>query len=55
VEASLTGSMLLAGVILKLGSFGLLLLAPTLTSHSSLFIYLTLSGGIVCSAVCCRN
>lgn len=55
VEASLLGSMLLAGVILKLGRYGLLLLAPNLTSQASLFIYLTLSGGIVCSAICCRN
>lgn len=55
VEASLIGSMLLAGVILKLGRYGLLLLAPNLTSHSSFYIYLTLSGGIVCSAICCRN
>jgi len=55
VEASLIGSMLLAGVILKLGRYGLLLLAPSLTSLSSIFIYLTLSGGIVCSAICCRN
>ena len=55
VEASLFGSMLLAGVILKLGRYGLLLLAPSLDSKSSFFIYLTLSGGIVCSAICCRN
>jgi len=55
VEASLLGSMLLAGVILKLGRYGLLLLAPSLVSQSSLFIYLTLSGGIVCSAICCRS
>jgi len=55
VEASLLGSMLLAGVILKLGRYGLLLLAPNLASSSSLFIYLTLTGGIVCSAICCRN
>lgn len=55
VEASLIGSMLLAGVILKLGRYGLLLLAQNLTSHSSIFVYLTLSGGIVCSIICCRN
>jgi len=55
VEAPLLGSMLLAGVILKLGRYGLLLLAPRLASQSSFFIYLTLSGGIVCSAICCRS
>jgi len=55
VEASLIGSMLLAGVILKLGRYGLLLLSPNLVGQSSLFVYLTLSGGVVCSAICCRN
>jgi len=55
VEASLLGSMLLAGVILKLGSYGLLILAPYLSSLTSVFIYLTLVGGVVCSAICCRN
>lgn len=55
VEAPLTGSMLLAGVILKLGRYGLLILAPYLTSLTSLFIYLTLSGGVICSVICCRN
>merc|ERR1719187_2902160 len=55
VEASLIGSMLLAGVILKLGRYGLLLLAPSLWSNSSFYVYLTLSGGVVCSAICCRN
>jgi len=55
VEAPLIGSILLAGVILKLGSYGLLLLAPYLTCHSSFFIYLTLLGGVVCSAICLRS
>lgn len=55
VEAPLIGSILLAGVILKLGSYGLLLLSPRLYSYSSFFIYLTLLGGVVCSAICFRN
>merc|ERR1712212_160325 len=55
VEAPLVGSILLAGVILKLGRYGLLLLSPFLSSYSSLFIYLTLLGGIVCSSLCCRS
>lgn len=55
VEAPLIGSILLAGVILKLGSYGLLLLSPHLYSNSSIFIYLTLLGGVVCSAICFRN
>lgn len=52
VEAPLIGSVLLAGVMLKLGSYGLLSLAPFLSSNTSVFIYLTLSGGVVCSAIC---
>lgn len=55
VEAPLVGSILLSGVILKLGSYGLLLLAPQLTSTSSIFVYLTLSGGVICSTLCYRN
>jgi len=55
VEAPLVGSILLAGVILKLGRYGLLLLAPFLSTPSSLFIYLTLLGGFVCSSLCCRS
>lgn len=55
MEAPLIGSILLAGVILKLGSYGLLLLAPSLGTHSSFFLFLTLVGGVVCSAICFRN
>lgn len=55
VEAPLVGSVLLAGVILKLGRYGLLLLSPNLTSSSSIFVYLTLLGGVVCSLICSRN
>jgi len=55
VEAPLFGSMLLAGVILKLGSYGLLTLAPFLKLQSSVFVFLTLLGGVVCSVFCCRN
>jgi len=55
VEAPLIGSILLAGVILKLGSYGLLLLAPYLSSQSSLFVYLTLLGGVICTGLCFRS
>lgn len=54
VEAPLIGSIILAGVILKLGSYGLLLLAPYLSSSSSFFVYITLLGGVVCSVLCFR-
>jgi len=50
----LVGSILLSGVILKLGSYGLILLSSSLGTYSSLFVYLTLSGGVVCSAICSR-
>jgi len=55
VEAPLIGSILLAGVILKLGSYGLLIAAPYVPPASVLFVCLTLTGGIVCSAICFRN
>jgi len=55
VEASLFGSMLLAGVILKLGRYGVLLLSPSLVYHSYIYVYLTLSGGVICSVLCCRS
>jgi len=54
VEAPLIGSIILAGVILKLGSYGLLLLAPYLSCHSSFFTYVTLLGGVVSSVLCSR-
>jgi len=54
VEAPLIGSILLSGVILKLGSYGLILLSPSLGVYSSIFVYLTLVGGVVCSGICCR-
>lgn len=54
VEAPLVGSMLLAGVMLKLGGYGLLILRPRLCWHSSLYLYLSLTGGVVCSSICYR-
>ena len=53
-EAPLLGSMLLAGVMLKLGRYGLIVLSPYLTISTSLFVYLTLSGRVVCSCICFR-
>jgi len=41
--------------MLKLGRYGLLLISPSLSSFSSLFIYLTLLGGIICSCLCYRS
>ena len=55
MEAPLVGSMLLAGVILKLGRYGLLILAPCLGFSSNIFVYLTLVGGVICSLICSRH
>lgn len=55
VEAPLLGSVFLAGIMLKLGGYGLLLMSPALSSHCSLFFYLTLLGGVVCSIICWRS
>lgn len=48
------GSMLLAGVILKLGGYGFLLLSPRLMEYCSGYVYLTVLGSIVCSLLCYR-
>ena len=54
VEAPLLGSMLLSGVLLKLGGYGFLLLAPSQGSCSCLYLILTLLGSVVCSILCFR-
>lgn len=54
VEAPLLGSMLLAGIMLKLGGYGLLVISPSLGITSSIYLYLTLSGGVICSTICYR-
>jgi len=55
VEAPLLGSVFLSGIMLKLGGYGLLLLSPSLSGHCSLFLYLTLLGGVICSVICWRS
>lgn len=54
VEAPLAASILLAGVILKLGGYGLLILSPSPSFYSLLFVLLSLRGGVVCSFLCFR-
>merc|ERR1739838_1070357 len=39
----------------KLGGYGLLHLSPALSSYCSLFLYLTLLGGVICSIICWRS
>lgn len=54
-EANLLGSMLLAGVILKLGGYGLMVLSSSLNETCIIYLHLTLVGGVVCSLLCFRN
>jgi len=57
VEAPVGGSMVLAGILLKLGSYGLLLFLPLIRFNCTLTIYLgcTLLGSIICSLICVRQ
>ena len=56
VEAPVAGSMILAGVLLKMGSFGLFVFLP-LYDHWILLAYLstTVVGGVVCCFRCVRQ
>jgi len=54
-EAPLSGSMLLAGVILKFGGYGILLLAPSFSSQITFYFYITLTGSVLCSIICLRQ
>ena len=56
VEAPVAASMALAGILLKLGSYGLLLFCPLLL-HPLLTLYLAVSllGGVACARVCARQ
>nr|YP_010710153.1 NADH dehydrogenase subunit 4 [Stephanitis nashi]WCS41453.1 NADH dehydrogenase subunit 4 [Stephanitis nashi] len=57
VESPISGSMILAGVLLKLGGYGLIRVSLFLYNYMSLynmfFIILSLFGGVLCGFICC--
>jgi len=55
LEAPLLGSIILAGVMLKLGGYGLFVLTPLLGINCYLYFFLSLSGGVCCSLLCFRS
>jgi len=54
VESPLLGSVALSGIILKLGGYGFLILCEHLCVPYSFFIYISLSGSIICCILCFR-
>nr|URX54144.1 NADH dehydrogenase subunit 4 [Glyptotermes sp. 15 AB-2022a]URX54157.1 NADH dehydrogenase subunit 4 [Glyptotermes sp. 15 AB-2022a]URX54196.1 NADH dehydrogenase subunit 4 [Glyptotermes sp. 15 AB-2022a] len=58
VEAPVSGSMILAGVLLKLGGYGLLRVSPILVNFFSfgyIWISISLVGGFLVSLICMRQ
>lgn len=54
-EAPLIGSILLSGILLKFGGYGLIVLSPYLFHFASYYVYASLLGGIICSVLCTRS
>merc|ERR1712212_991699 len=55
VEAPVIGSVLLSGIMLKLGGYGFLILSPYFNPSFYCFIYLSLSGSVISSLICFRH
>lgn len=55
VEASLHGSMILSGIMLKKGGYGLLVISFYIQGTCNIYLFITLWGGIVCRLLCCRS
>ena len=56
VEAPLAGSIVLAGILLKLGSYGFIIFCPLLDNQIlMIYVYLSILGSIYCSIICLRN
>lgn len=52
VEAPLIGSMLLSGILLKIGSYGFLIMCPCPVLFFRIYLYLSLLGGLLCCLLC---
>jgi len=56
VEAPVAGSIALAGILLKLGSFGLYLVIPHATGVVlTVYLLLRVWGSVACGALCLRQ
>lgn len=56
VEAPVAGRMVLAGVLLKLGRYGLIVFLPFyIHGLLNIYIYLSVIGGIICCFICARQ
>lgn len=56
MEAPVAGRIVLAGVLLKLGRYGLLVFLPCFIHNLlSIYIFISVLGGVVCRFICARQ